>query len=81
MYFINEDKHVVYETVLGGYQYYNPLKMCNLVSETDTQKVFQWQIFEADEQKYIDDTTNNTVINIDGTDYTPTNGQVIILKG
>jgi len=60
--------------------HYGFVKQCNVISDTATEKIYQWQIFDVEQQKYINDPTNNTVVNIDGVDYTPVNGRIVINK-
>lgn len=51
-----------------------------LRTETDIEIIYQWQKFNCDLGLYENDNTNNTVINVNGTDFIPINGQVIINK-
>jgi hypothetical protein len=50
------------------------------ITETETQTIYQWQIWIEEENSYADDVSNTTPIIIDGVEHTPTNGQVVIQK-
>lgn len=55
-------------------------KQLNLISETETEKIYKWQKFNFKKGVYEDDTENNEVARIDGREYTPSQGRVVVHK-
>lgn len=55
-------------------------KQLNLISETETEKIYKWQKFNFEKWVYEDDTENNDVARIDGREYTPRQGRVMVHK-
>lgn len=61
-------------------EYHCPKTACNLIQETDTQLIYAWQNFNVSTGAYETDQANNTPVTINGTTYTPVNGQVVVQK-
>ena len=55
-------------------------KQLALISESNTEKVFAWQKFDTEKGEYIPDTENTEPTNIDGKEYMPAEGKIIIEK-
>lgn len=55
-------------------------KQLALISESNTEKVFAWQKFDTEKDEYIPDTENTEPTNIDGKEYKPTEGKIIVEK-
>ena len=51
-----------------------------LISESDTEKVYQWQKFNTEKGEYVADEENTDTVSIDGKSYTPEKGKVVIKK-
>lgn len=55
-------------------------KQLNLIYETETEKIYQWQRFNLKNGLYEDDTENNETATIEGREYTLKLGRVIVHK-
>lgn len=55
-------------------------KRLELISESDTEKVYQWQKFDPDKGEYIADEENIEPAEIDGKEYKVDKGKIVIIK-
>ena len=55
-------------------------KRLELISESDKEKVYQWQKFAPDKGEYIADEENIEPVEIDGKEYNVSNGKIIVPK-
>ena len=59
---------------------FGPEKQLALISESNTEKVFAWQKFDTEKGEYIPDTENTEPTNIEGKEYKPAEGKIIVKK-
>ena len=81
MYKIEENGQVMKQEKGETYEiwsHFGMIKQCNLINETSTEKIFQWQIFDLEQGKYVDDLENNTPFVFEGVEYIPVNGKIIV---
>lgn len=55
-------------------------KRLELISESDKEKVYQWQKFDLEKGECVADEENTDTVSIDGKSYTPEKGKVVIKK-
>ena len=55
-------------------------KQLALISESNTEKVYEWQRFDIQKGEYVTDKENTGTANIDGKEYKPTEGKIIVKK-
>ena len=55
-------------------------KQLALISENNTEKVYEWQRFDIQKGEYITDKENTEAANIDGKEYKPTEGKITVKK-
>ena len=55
-------------------------KRLELISETKTEKVYQWQKFNLDKEEYVTDEENIDTAEIEGKTYIPEKGKISIKK-
>ena len=55
-------------------------KKLELISESDAEKVYQWQKFDIEKGEYVADEENTKTATIDGKEYQSEKGKIVIKK-
>ena len=55
-------------------------KRLELISENNTEKIYQWQKFDLEKGEYIADEENSDKAEIDGKEYRAENGKIVVIK-
>ena len=79
MYKILENGQIMQKELGNKYILWKPIGMEKQVKRTDN--IHQWQIFDLNLGKYVDDVTNTTTIVVNDVEYIPIDGKVEIVEG